>query len=138
MRKPSLPVLVLSAMTAMQACGDPDLSDTKPDRTRDADGIVKLYRNHEQGDWMLKGKVILVRNAVVLDVPKSGSAFTLAGQTTLSPIPITLRFHVSEKQMSRLTPGDLIAFKGICTGMTESIQFRSGVLMSVSKPLSLP
>ena len=71
------------------ACTD-DIRGTKPDRTRDADGIIKLYRNQEQGDWMLKGKVVRVDVAVVVDAPRSGLALTVAGQTSLAPVPIML------------------------------------------------
>ena len=53
-------------------CGEADLRDIKHERTRDADGIVQLYRNERQGDWTLKGKVILVTGAQVAAVRTSG------------------------------------------------------------------
>ena len=114
------------------ACTD-DIRGTKPDRTRDADGIIKLYRNQEQGDWMLKGKVVRVDVAVVVDVPRSGLALTVAGQTSLALVPITLRFHESEKGLVNLSPGDIISFKGRCLGKSDAIRFESCILLSISK-----
>ena len=131
--KPSPWIAILAAGFIFNMACDSDIRESKPDRTRDADGIIKLYRNHEQGDWMLKGKVILVEAAVIVSVSRGGSALTVTGRNTLTPIPISLRFHESEKKLNRLSPGDLITFKGRCTGMRESIQFESCVLISVFK-----
>jgi len=118
-------------LTFNLAC-DSDIRGTKPQRTRDADGIIKLYRNREQGDWMLKGKVIQVEAAVVVDAPRGGP-LTVAGRTSLTPIPIEVRYHKSEKGLGRLSPGDIITFKGIGAGMEGSILFNSCVLISVFK-----
>ncbi len=128
---PWMTILVVG-VTFNLACTD-DIRGTRPDRTRDADGIIKLYRNSEQGDWMLKGKVVRVDAAVVVDAPRRGMALTVAGQTSLTPIPIRLRFHESEKGLGLLSPGDIISFKGRGAGKSDAIRFDSCILLSISK-----
>ena len=120
------------------ACSESDIRNTKPDRTRDADGIITLYKNRRQGDWMLKGKVIRVEQAVVVATAPNGSQVELTGRSSLTPIPILITFHSSEKGQARMTPGDLLTFKGICTGMDEAIGFESCVTEGRTQPLSPP
>jgi hypothetical protein len=125
----------LAAAAVLLACGEDDLSKTKPARTRDADGIIKLYGNRRQGDWMLKGNVILVEAAVVTEVAKNGRTVIVNGRTTLDPIPIRVEFSESEKRSVRLVPGDLIVFKGRCKGMNTAIRFTSCILISIAHQL---
>ena len=130
--------ILLPGLLVCLACTEPDLRDTKPDRTRNADGIIKLYGNRQQGDWMLKGKVIQVESAVVVEAIKNGSPLAVTGQDALTPISMTLDFHSSETRGTRLAPGDLVTFKGICRGMDGTIRFDSCIILGVSTPVSTP
>ena len=130
------PTTALLLLTGILACSDTDLRNATQERTRDADGIIKRYQNREQGDWMLKGKIILVEHAVVTETGRQGLVAT--GQTSLNPIPLSVRFSESEKRGRGLAAGDLITFKGRCKGMNGSIGFESCFLLSITKPASLP
>lgn len=119
-------------------CGEADLRDIKHERTRDADGIVQLYRNERQGDWTLKGKVILVTGAQVAAVRTSGGRVVveMTGFDTLLSTGLRCTFHKSQtRRLRTLLPGDVIAFKAICDGLEKAVVFRVGVLIGVERPL---
>jgi hypothetical protein len=105
-------ISLLTVITVGVACSESDLRKVKPERTRDADGIVKLYGNRKQGDWMLKGKVILVTTAIVTGVGKQGRTALASGQHTFSPTPIQIVFSPLEKRGKSLVSGDIVTFKG--------------------------
>lgn len=134
-RHPAVTLIIVSLILSI-ACSDSDLRHTKPDRTRDADGIIKLYNNRRQGDWMLKGKVIQVEAAIVTEANRGSVVAT--GRESLTPIPMSLSFHPSERQAARLAPGDLITFKGICRGINGSIRFESCVILAIRRPIEQP
>lgn len=123
---------------ASLACSDADLREVRPDRTRDADGIIKLYANREQGDWMLKGKVVQVESALVTDVARNAGVVIATGRTTLTPIPFRIRFHPSESRVRQVAAGDLLTFKARCTGKDEAIMFESAVVIAISRPVPVP
>ena len=126
-------ISMLAAITVSVACSESDLREVKPERTRDADGIIKLYRNKKQGDWTLKGKVILVTSAIITEVGDKGRTAIATGRKSLSPIPIVISFSQHEKQGRRLLSGDIVTFKGLCVGMDQTIRFDSCILISTTR-----
>ena len=103
-------ILIAPWLALAVSCSESDIRNTKPDRTRDADGIITLYKNRRQGDWMLKGKVVRVEQAVVVATASKGAKVELTGRSSLTPIPILITFLTSEKGQGRLSPGDLLTF----------------------------
>jgi hypothetical protein len=138
MRPNSWTTLIAASLTVLVACAESDVRNTRPDRTRSADGIIKLYGNRLQGDWMLKGKVVQVEAAVVTEVVAKRREIVVTGRESLVPIPMTIRLHSSEKTITRIVPGDLLTFKGVCRGLDGTIQFESCVILSLLKPSTLP
>ena len=130
--------LVTACITVVGACTETDLRDTRPDRTRTADGIIKLYGNQRQGDWMLKGKVIQVESATVVEVSAGNREIVVTGRESVTPIPMVLELHTSETGASRIEPGDLVTFKGVCNGMNGTIRFDSCLILGVWRPASAP
>ena len=126
-------ISMLAAITVSVACSESDLRQVKPERTRDADGIIKLYRNKKQGDWTLKGKVILVTSAIITEVGDKGRTAIATGRKSLSPIPIVISFSQHEKQGRRLLSGDIVTFKGLCVGKDQTIRFNSCILISTNR-----
>ncbi|MEE2753253.1 MAG: hypothetical protein VX910_04665 [Candidatus Latescibacterota bacterium] len=126
-------ILLLVAITVGVACSESDLRQVKPERTRDADGIIKLYRNKKQGDWMLKGKVILVTSAIITELGNKGRTAIVTGRKSLSPIPIVISFSQHEKLGKGLLSGDNVTFKGLCVGMDQAIRFDSCILISTTR-----
>jgi hypothetical protein len=84
---------------------------------------------------MLKGKVILVTSAIVTEVGKQGRTAIATGRQSFSPTPITIAFSKYEKNGGRLTRGDIVTFKGRCTGMAGAIGFESCILISSTRPV---
>ena len=128
------PALILVSLL-FTMCADRDLRSVRPDRTRDADGIIKLYGNKRQGDWMLKGKGVQVNAAIVVEKLGKGSTVTVTARETLTPLLIPVQFAPTERRAASLQPGDLVTFKGICSGMNGSLRFESCISLGVSKPV---
>lgn len=125
-------------LAILVACGgERDLSDVKQHRTRSADGIVKLYANERQGDWMLKGNVILVHSATVQEIRNVGGRIIvdLAGSDILSPLLLRCTFHKGQTRRARtLKKGDNISIKAQCDGLKNVVLFSSGVLIALDQP----
>lgn len=126
------------ALALLVACGgERDLSDVKQNRMRSADGIVKLYANERQGDWMLKGNVILVHSATVQEIRSAGGRIVvdLAASDILSPLLLRCTFHKGQTRRARtLKKGDNITIKAQCDGLKDLVLFSSGVLIAVDQP----
>lgn len=130
--------LTAALIVALTHCGGSDLREVRHERTRDADGIIQLYRNERQGNWTLKGKVILVQDALVTGIAtQSGRVIVdLAGFDALSPLGIRCTFHKSlTKRVRVLKEGDIISFKAVCDGLEKTIVFSSGVLIGVERSI---
>ncbi len=137
----SRPALLSAALIlSLTHCGgEVDLREVKHERTRNADGITQLYKNPRQGNWTLKGKVILVRGAIVTGIQtRSGRVVVdLAGFDELAPLSLRCTFHQSQTRRARsIQQGDVIAFKAICDGLDRVVLFSSGVLLSVDRPVT--
>ena len=104
--------LTAALIVALTHCGGSDLREVRHERTRDADGIIQLYRNERQGNWTLKGKVILVQDALVTGIAtQSGRVIVdLAGFDALSPLGIRCTFHKSLTKRVRVLKGRATLF----------------------------
>lgn len=136
MPRPAFLAVIL--IVVLTQCGESDLRNVRHERTRDADGIIQLYGNERQGNWTLKGKVILVQSAIVTGIAtKSGRVIVdLAGFDTQSPLAIRCTFHKSQTRRVRvLKPGDIISFKALCDGVDQIVVFSSGILIGVERSI---